>query len=377
MLLSLSRLSLWLLCLPLIGTTDAQQYCSKVTFHVRATAENMMFVDLPEVTNSTAIAEYLANGFSNGPPTNGTLIISGEFEIGGTYCQPASSEADTGILQYFIHGATYNQTMWTGLGIDNEYNWVLFATNHGYHTLTLDSLGHGDNHARPDPYLVVQNALQAEINHNIISAIRNSSMTNPLNRTFDNIVLVTHSYGSSTGVSLVRSHPTDIDAFVITGWSTSLSRNAAVRQQFIPAVDVHPNRFAGLDKGYVTHMTEMSRKITFYAGNFNLIVPLEDYVVGDTVGVGEILSLVGGLAPARGFEGPILAVNGEMDVLLCNLEFGSCNKILTATRSLFPCSKHYETYAVPQTGHDLTLHVSAPYTLRTIHQWLAKHLQIQ
>lgn len=232
---SLDVFLLWPLLL--LGGCKGQKHCTKVTFEVTATAENTVFVDLTDLNNSTAVATYLVNGVANGPPTNCTATVSGTFEIGGMYCQPNCVKAtDKGILQYFIHGATYNQTMWTGLGINDKYNWPLLATNRGYYTLILDSLGHGDNPARPDLFNVLQSPLQVEINHMILSTIRHNSR--PLGRTFKKVVLVAHSYGSSTSVSLLRSHPRDIEAFVMTGWSTSLSRNAAVAQEFVPGVDV-------------------------------------------------------------------------------------------------------------------------------------------
>ncbi|KAH8807991.1 hypothetical protein F5884DRAFT_900289 [Xylogone sp. PMI_703] len=329
----------------LLDSANAQNHCSKISFNVTATAENILH---------------------ERAPTNGKAIVGGSFEIVGTYCQPATGAKDNGVLQYFIHGATYNQTVWTGLGISDKYNWPLFATNQGYYTLTLESLGHGENPDRPDPYTIVQGPLQVEINHQILSAIRNDA-SNPLRKTFDKIVLVAHSYGSSVGVSLLGGHPADVEAFVMTGWSTSLSLDATLALNFVPAV---ADRLAGLDKGYVSQATEKSRQNGFYVGNFDPAVPFKDFAGADTVGVAELLSLPGGLTPAANYDRPVFAINGDMDALLCSPEFGACDDILNATRALFPMARTYEFYSVPQTGHDLTLHSSASTTLAMVHEWL-------
>ena len=347
----------------------ARPECTKVIFTVTATAENTVYADLPDPNDSAAISKYLVNGITYGPPTNGTVNMTETYDIVGTYCQPSPSATAHGALQYLVHGATYNQTVWTGLGLSDEYNWVLSATSQGYHTLTVDSLGHGQNPDRPDPFSVVQSPLQAEINHQILSDIRDDD-ENPLQQTFGTIILVSHSYGSSVSVNLLRSHPTDVEAFVMTGWSTSLSTDATIALDYVPGVDAHPDRLGGLSKGYVTQRTEKSRQGGFYAGDFDPSVPPLDYRGADTVGVAEILSLPVGLNPAPEYKGHVFAVTGDKDVLVCNSDFGQCDDILNTTGSLFPVAESYQYHAVPETGHDLSLHHSAPDTVALVHEWL-------
>ncbi|KAH8797915.1 hypothetical protein F5884DRAFT_687623 [Xylogone sp. PMI_703] len=365
-----------LLSLAAPGLVTSAPHCAKVAFEVTASAENIVFTDLPDLTNSQAIIDYLNAALSSaaGAPTNGVTTVGGSFTILGKYCAPDSAVADTGVLEYFIHGATYNQTVWYGLDINDIYNWPLAANANGYHTLTVESLGHGQNPDRPDPFATVQAPLQIEINHQILMTIRNDG-ANPLGKTFDKIALVGHSYGSSVGTGLVRLHPSDVEAFVVTGWSNSLSAQATLDLKMTPAVDVFPQRFSGLAKGYVTPLSEQTREGGFYAGAYDPTVPQKDYPIADTATMGELLTLeAGALMPAPEFSGSIFVVTGDSDVLLCNTDFGICNNILNATNSLFPRS-NYEFYVPMQTGHDLSLHLSAPTTLNIVHEWLDKVFQ--
>lgn len=356
--------------LSLLQGVLAQPRCRRVVFEVTATAENQIYLDLPDPDDSASIIKYVNNGIANGAPTGGTEKIEGTYNIVGYYCQPPARTHPKGVLQYYIHGATYNQTVWTGLGLGSEYNWIRSATQQGYHTLTLDSLGHGENPDRPDPFSVVQSSLQTEINHQILSSIRNSPK-NPLQRIFDNIVLMAHSYGSSVGVNLLRLHPTDVEAFVMTGWSTTLSADATIALDYAPGSDVYSgSRLNGLAKGYITPRTANARQGGFYAGDFDPSILEIDFNGGDTVGVAEILSIGMGLQPATEFSGPVLAVNGEMDALLCDPHFGSCSEILERTGSLFPAADDYQYYVASRTGHDLSLHHSSQKTAEVIAKWL-------
>ena len=355
--------------LGLLQATTAQPQCRRVTFNVTATAENLVYADMPDLSDSAAIRDYVRNGIANGPVTRGTSDVTGTYEIVGHYCQPSACTRSKGVLQYLMHGAGYNQTLWTGLGLGDEYDWIRSATSQGYHTFTVDRLGHGENPDRPDPWSVLQIPFQAEVNHQILSAIRNDA-GNPLRQAFDTVILVGHSYGSSLGVNLLRQHPEDADAFVMTGWSTLLSANATIELDYVPASDVYPDRLHGLAKGYLACRTEKARRDVYYAGDFDASIPAGDFLGGDTVGVGEILSIRLGLEPAAQFTGPVLAVMGEKDALLCNPQFGSCSEIMDATGSLFPAARNYQYHIAPHTGHDLSLHYSAPHPAARVSEWL-------
>jgi pimeloyl-ACP methyl ester carboxylesterase len=343
---------------------NAKAFCSPVTFQVDATAENTKFIAAPDPNNETAILAFFSNATANG--ADGTQTAGGHFTIHGTYCSPALPCRN--VLQILIHGTTYNKTYWTGFNLGKTYDYPAFANAHGYHTLALDRLGHGDNIQHPDPIIYVQAPLHLEIIHQIITSIRTGHSS--LNKVFDKIVYVGHSYGSLLGTGLAALHPSDSDAVVLTGAGTAYAPTAiALVSDIASARDVFP-RFASLVAGYLTLQHEATIQATFFSGAYDPNVPAVNFAFEDTVTPGELLVNEYATTPAVGFENPVLLINGMNDSLLCNANVGPCVQILEGYRSLFPNASRFDTYSPPETGHDVNLHFSAPKTNAVIHNWL-------
>ena len=340
-----------------------------MSFSVTAKAENTRFADPPDPDNSTAILDWLAaQGGPNGPATNGTISVGGTFRIDGTYCRPVSLKA-INVLQLLVHGATYDKSYWSGFGVSAKYDWPLFAAQRGYSTLAIDRLGHGANLQHPDAVEWLQMPLHIEIVHEIISSIQQGN--SPLGHRFESIVYIGHSYGSGMGTAIASAHGKDLDALILTAHSARPFPAATqpLDADLASARDAMP-RFHSLPPGYLTLRHEEVREHAFYAGAYDPSVSQHDFTVEDTVTPGELLVQSAGFTPATGFTAPVMVVTGEKDQILCNPAMGVCNDILNATRSLFPDSKAYNFYVVPDTGHDIVLHYSALKTFAVVHDWL-------
>ena len=112
------------------------------------------------------------------------------------------------------------------------------------------------------------------------------------------------------------------------------------------------------------------REAGFYGGNYDPGVARRDFNTEDSVTPGELLVQSAGFTAAVGFQNPVMVVTGTEDRPLCNRAVGSCEDILNATGALFPDSRSYDYYAVPETGHDVNLHYEAPKVMRKVHDWL-------
>ncbi|KAK8055131.1 hypothetical protein PG993_000358 [Apiospora rasikravindrae] len=361
--------------------------CSDVSFVVDAAANNTLFVDVLDSQNGTAVMDWVLHAMLSGAaPTNGTALVKGTFAINGVYCKPSTTtraveDDDKGVLQILLHGATYNRTYWTGLQdrpgvVADTYSWPLVAAHAGYHTLALDKLGAGSNPQRPDPINVVQVPLEVEILHQVISTIRRpitTASTSPLGRAFDKLALVGHSFGSSLGTALARRYPSDLDALVATGLSTSVDYASFLDTDFQPAAAVFGSARAnarGLHPGYITTGSLSGRERTFFAGAYDAKhLPARDFAGADAATGGELLTMAA--APAVGFARPVLAVVGALDRVQCPPAAGACEDILAATgRALWPDAGPFDYHVVPDTGHCLALHFTAPETAAVVHTWL-------
>jgi hypothetical protein len=93
------------------------------------------------------------------------------------------------------------------------YSFIDAAAKAGYPTFSYDRLGvSASDH--PDPIQIVQAPLQAEIDHCLITFLRQGKL---VAQAFKNIVGVGHSFRS---IRSLAKYPADFDAVVLTGFST-------------------------------------------------------------------------------------------------------------------------------------------------------------
>jgi len=218
--------------------------------------------------------------------------------------------------------------------------------------------------------------MHVEIIHQIINAARTSSspLSAVFSRRFDNVVYIRHSYRSFIGASLGNKYPADADAIVLTGYSTTTNFTDVIEAHWASAVAVNPARFAGVARGYLTMAQEADRTGAFYASGFDPAIPPVDFAFEDTVTDGEFGALGAVLQPSA-YPGPLMVVTGDRDAFFCQPPVSHCEAILAQTRTdFFPNVVNFNSFAPQNTGHDLTLHYTAPQTFSQVHEWLDRTL---
>ena len=145
---------------------------------------------------------------------------------------------------------------------------------------------------------VVQQSLQIEIAHQIISGLRNGSLGGPLQgKTFNKVIYAGHSYGSIAGNGLASIYPNDVDAFVFTGYTKNFIMGTVplAAGVTLPASTVS-SRFAGLDPLYLADSSVSGRQYGLYTvngvGGFDPDILPYDLAHEGTVAVGELATLV-------------------------------------------------------------------------------------
>ncbi|KAL2759080.1 hypothetical protein ACRALDRAFT_2134257 [Sodiomyces alcalophilus JCM 7366] len=348
--------------------------CSQVSFQISATAQNTVWLSPPNPNDEASVLDFFYSGLANGtgPAVVGTKPVSGTFTLNGVYCRPWI-ENKFGALQVLVHGISYNKTMWSGLGFGVQYDWHTFANAQGYHTLAIDRLGHGSNGQFPDPLEVVQGSLQVEIMHQLINVVR-TERRSPLGRTFNTVIYVSHSYGGWVGNGLVTRYPQDVDAMVLTGYSGAPNFSVFADYQLRSASLLAPNRFPNVPLGYITFGQRAQREAAFYAGRYDPAIPKMDFAFQDTWTIGETGNLDFTFTPPVDYTGALFITTGVQDHIFCQTPRSACEALLQATRGFYPSVSSFGYFAPENTGHDLTLHYSAPLTFAKVHAFLYKHL---
>jgi hypothetical protein len=80
------------------------------------------------------------------------------------------------------------------------------------------------------------------------------------------------------------------------------------------------------------------------------------------------------LQPVFGYTGPVFIVTGVNDALFCVPDLAECKGILDRSVGFFPNASHFETAAIANTGHMLTLHYSSLETFAVVHDFLSRAL---
>lgn len=360
------------------STTLVAADCSTVLFNLQVTADNVVFASPPDPANETDVIKFTLSSFRGNPPViNGTTTVSENFTITGTHCTPVGQSKNT--LQILVHGVTYDREYWSGFGVNPANNWHLAANSRGYATLAIDRLGHGSNPQRPDPLTVVQPQIQVELLHQLFATVRSQTPTSPLNPlgySYDQLVFVGHSYGSALGNSLARQYPSDADALVLTGYTSSLNFTPLAVATWTP-LSRHAPSSGNLSLGYLTLANQTERTSGFYSGDFDPVIPPIDFQREDSITSGEAGAISTTLVPNTNYGKPVFLATGAQDALLCATTVEGCERILAQTRlDFFPGldEKLFGFVAPDRTGHDVHLHASAGETYGAVHDFLDGHL---
>ncbi|PYH91561.1 alpha/beta-hydrolase [Aspergillus ellipticus CBS 707.79] len=311
-------------------------------------AETQSMVEMYQVTNSLALTA-----------PNGTQIIQGDFQIYYKLCLPSSSAKAENVttVQLLTHGATLDHTYWD---IGPNHSYIDAATAAGYATLSYDQLGVG-NSDHPDPIQVVQATSQVAVTHALAQLLRQSKIGN---YSFDAVVGVGHSAGSTLTQAITTQYPADFDAVILTGTSTvdtyvTLSMTAF---NLINANSDPSGSFSSLPAGYLTQQTSVGIQFSFYRWpNFDTTAFNRQVANKQTNTVGVLLTLGGVVATAPDFTGPVDVVVGENDFVFCG---GDCtypeNQASLVQPAFYPnAASGSQYYLAAGSGHVIAAHDSA------------------
>ncbi len=285
-----------------------------------------------------------------------------EWQVAGTFTSAGSLVGRT--VQLLVPGGTYGRIYWDFPYQPDRYSYVRSQVAAGYATLALDRIGVGAS-SRP-PGAEVTTAASAHVCHQVIRALREGSATGtPAAR----VVVVGHSYGSIVA-HLEAATYQDVDALVVTGMSHTFNddhlRN--VLESFYPVQ--HDPRFAsaGLPEGYITTRPGTRGSNFYFLSEVDAAVLEVDERTKETfIGTGELSTFVTSMAPevSRAVTAPVLCVLGQHDAVFA--AEGS-------TPESAAWGEDFELVVLPNAGHNLALHRSAPEFFATVQQWLDKRI---
>jgi pimeloyl-ACP methyl ester carboxylesterase len=258
----------------IVASQDSQSSlaCKEIDINVSVSALNKDLgnLGLDALKDAVALNELVAAASS--------VLVGGNYTIAARYCEPtykAPSRQHT--LQFLAHGITYTRNYWSGLAApgtkvgQDEYSWVEYAAKQGYPTLSIDRLCNGES-SRPNGLAVCQLPLEMETIHAIVQSAWQGTIEG-VERAFDKIIYVGHSYGSQNANLLAAQHPDDVDAYVLTGFTPEVTQGEAGLLTLpvpAPAAVISPDRFGGLllDPTYLLASSEEGIRTVSWHGKY-------------------------------------------------------------------------------------------------------------
>ncbi|KAJ5735705.1 uncharacterized protein N7483_000830 [Penicillium malachiteum] len=354
------------------SSSNGSATCVAGLISVPATSVNTKIL-LDEPANQTVVTEIIQENFQASSTISdrtdgGNVNISGTYNIEATLCVPKHNpEAST--IQILSHGIGLDQSYWD---IATGYSYVDSAANAGYATLAYNRLGVGASD-HPDAIQVVQAPMDVAILHGITSLLRSGSIGT---QAYSTVIGTGHSYGSIIQLGQNVKYPQDVNATVITSFTTNFdylpytvfANNPAIANQ------VDGKRFENLSNGYLITDTSISFQLPFFRWPyFDTEIYQNQYEARNTYTVGQQLTLSGIVAVASSYTGPVSVVVGQYDFPFCG---GNCsystNQAAEALSSLYPAAaESSQTYLVPNAGHVINAHYSAPDQFMKINNFLS------
>jgi pimeloyl-ACP methyl ester carboxylesterase len=282
-------------------------------------------------------------------------------------------------VQLLVHGASYNSYYNDWPYRPGFYSYVRQMTGAGYATFNIERLGYGRS-THPDSTL---NTLdnETEALHQVVGKLRSGEIGG---RAFTRVIWVGHSLGTLYGW-LEASVAQDVDAFVLTGLLHTVKPSwltLAVGSAYSANVDP---KFAtlGYDSGYLTFKAGTRGPLFYWIPGSQPDVIALDERLKDTVSATEFGAAVPlfnsappATAPSRSIRVPTLLVVGQHDRVMCDEDGLVCNttNVTQQETPYYGDAARLHVMVVPNTGHDLQLHLSAPATGQAILDWLSEEL---
>ena len=283
------------------------------------------------------------------------------YRLAGWLCRPARK---TTTVQVLIPGLTYAHRYWTGIGTRTDYTTAALAGGDAVYLIDRISTGASD---RPPADHVT--TTEAAVTHQAVRALRDGTLGR-----FTRVVGVGHSYGSVIAMAEAATYH-DVDALVLTG----LLHNIRIDEMTRFTTDLYP---AAADPKF-THTASPDGYLTTRRGSRPgcFLDPHTDVrgaagwdeQTKTTATTGELTFTPDDeLAYSRAITVPVLFVMGTTDTLSCGTgqHCTTPADICQRQHIAFPPGTALAAATIPQTGHSINLHRTAPLAFTAINTWL-------
>jgi pimeloyl-ACP methyl ester carboxylesterase len=286
-----------------------------------------------------------------------------EHTVSGDLCRPAGGSSR---LEILLSGASYGRSYWDPPYRPSRYSYVRATLAAGNATLNVDRIGNGDSSHPSAPEVTV--VTQAHVTHQLVQAARSGRIGGTAWR---QVLTVGHSLGSAIAlVEAARYH--DVDGLILTGF---LAHAAPVGAPDLVA-SLQPAqleaRFLSRPPGYLTTREGTRGRLFYHAPGADADLIAIDERTKETLTPFELatLSEASQTSVDERITVPVLSVTGEFDNVFCPASCAGPRSPVLAEPQHYPNAPCFTTYVVPDSGHVVNLHRTAPAWFAVAQTWL-------
>jgi pimeloyl-ACP methyl ester carboxylesterase len=277
-------------------------------------------------------------------------------------------------VQLLVHGSTLSHRYWDCPIRRETYSYVDRATAAGYVTVSIDRIGVGRSSRPPGDEVTL--ASNAFVLHQVIEQLRAGDITGA---PAPAVALVGHSLGSIVSVTTAGRFG-GVDALVVHGFLHEVAPGGAEQlfASLVPADEHEKFRGHGLPAGYMA-MRRGARGQFYESATSQPEVIEWDEEASETTTTGEAATYPEFFepnGPASQVSAPLLICMGQRDSYFCGPELACDTEadILRREASFYPSSRCLSGHVLANSGHNGTLHLSAPRLHDVTLEWLDRHV---
>ena len=299
--------------------------------------------------------------------------------VTGTLCLPDQPQGQSlSDIDILTPGTTYNKSYWNWPQTPEIYSYLDKVVSTGRAALAYDRIGTGASSHPLSALITVQ--ADAYVLHQIVNWTKAQG--------YSQVNLIGHSYGSIVTAQEAGTY-NDATRVVLTGLTHALDGAGTGAGVGLPLViaslypaTLDPQFFlSNLDVGYLTTLPG-SRNV-FYSSSADPAVIAYDEAHKDLFAEAGVTSeattffVPAPLNTSNSITAPVLLLLGQEDALFCTLpaalDCSSSDSLLHAEQPYYTKAASLTAKIVPNTGHDVALHPSAPQSFQMIETWIETH----
>ncbi len=292
-------------------------------------------------------------------------LLPEEYDLVGELCYQGTFQGKT--VQVLLHGGGYNSVYWDFPYAFNKYSYVRDAVLSGYAAFNVDRIGHGQS-GKPDGLLVNLDNSTYTI-HQLVQKLRNGSLTG---YSFDKVVAVGHSMGSMIAVALASQYQGDVDAVALTGYIHNMGPGALEAPTKVIPAQLDPKFGLTHPANYFSLLPNTRAGLFYNTAYTEPGVIVTDEIERETVSLGLLMDL------GRLFSNESLNINvpvfieiGANDYMFCGNGVECTQTSLEAHEApYFSPAAQLEVKVIPNSGHNLALHVNASTSNAAVINWI-------